>query len=423
MISERRPKMLVLPQKCSAEAQICTLAHPRTKIPTRYLFDPEKGVHEFTRVAPPKVECKSWLIEYSHRDPEGQASMVKAAEPVENDDGNASQEGLRRTRGLRDGHIISKPDLLVATPIDPLFLLVPAFSGQFLTSEDSKRLFLSFDDLIDKLTDASKIYEQLMKHELIRKTFEARMQAMCDWVDAADEKMYRLNMKKLMNELYGKASKIQESGLPQSMEDKFIRRALDLPVVGIKREESTMSEKQSSQTETQNPETPSLDTQASTETFASSESVNTVETDITAPDIEASVTDAELQRLLRVRTVISYMILSYIPLEFAASLTTMMTSDESPIDFKPLNARLEHVAKTHAEALAARSLGNFSRKRNAYEDDDAAEARAEKKRKKEEEDKKKKLETRGLRDLKKVDTKGMKKMSDFFGKGAATKKK
>lgn len=58
-----------------------------------------------------------------------------------------------------------------------------------------------------------------------------------------------------------------------------------------------------------------------------------------------------------------------------------------------------------------------------YEEDDAAETRAEKKRRKEEEEEKKKAgESRGIRDLKKVDTKGMKKMSDFFGKAAAVKR-
>jgi Ydr279p protein family (RNase H2 complex component). len=54
---------------------------------------------------------------------------------------------------------------------------------------------------------------------------------------------------------------------------------------------------------------------------------------------------------------------------------------------------------------------------------DAAESRAEKKRRKEEEDKRKNTgQSRGVKELKKVDTSGMKKMSDFFGKAAAKKK-
>ena len=54
-------------------------------------------------------------------------------------------------------------------------------------------------------------------------------------------------------------------------------------------------------------------------------------------------------------------------------------------------------------------------------DDEAADLRAEKKAKKEEEERKKKSsETRGIRDLKKVDVSGMKKMSHFFGKKITT---
>ena len=53
------------------------------------------------------------------------------------------------------------------------------------------------------------------------------------------------------------------------------------------------------------------------------------------------------------------------------------------------------------------------------EDDDEDESRAEKKRKKDEEEKRKKAgESRGVKNLKKVNTAGMKKMSDFFKKKA-----
>ena len=48
-------------------------------------------------------------------------------------------------------------------------------------------------------------------------------------------------------------------------------------------------------------------------------------------------------------------------------------------------------------------------------------ARAEKKRKEEEEKMKKAGESRGVRELKKVNTSGMKKLSAFFGKAASKK--
>jgi hypothetical protein len=68
------------------------------------------------------------------------------------------------------------------------------------------------------------------------------------------------------------------------------------------------------------------------------------------------------------------------------------------------------------EAVSMRSLGDFSRKRSIIEDEDS-ETRAEKKRKKEEEEKRNKAGvSRGVKNLKKVNTSGMKKMSDFFKK-------
>ncbi|RYC55362.1 hypothetical protein CHU98_g10847, partial [Xylaria longipes] len=61
--------------------------------------------------------------------------------------------------------------------------------------------------------------------------------------------------------------------------------------------------------------------------------------------------------------------------------------------------------------------GDYARKR-VLDDEEVAD-RAEKKRKKEEDDKRKKTgESRGVRNLKKVNTAGMKKMSDFFKKKA-----
>ncbi|KAL8964250.1 MAG: hypothetical protein Q9183_004588, partial [Haloplaca sp. 2 TL-2023] len=89
----------------------------------------------------------------------------------------------------------------------------------------------------------------------------------------------------------------------------------------------------------------------------------------------------------------------------------------------PLDDHLARIATLRAEVLATRSLSDFSRKRNMGDDDEAAEDRAEKRRKKEEEEKRAKVGlSKGIRDLQKVDVKGMKKMSDFFGKKPVGKK-
>jgi hypothetical protein len=112
---------------------------------------------------------------------------------------------------------------------------------------------------------------------------------------------------------------------------------------------------------------------------------------------------------------------SYLPATLCSRIDEMLASPESPLDFKPLTDRIREIAALRAEALASRTLTDFSRKSGL--DDEEVESRAEKKRKKEDEDKKAKaLESRGVRDLKKVNTTGMKKMSDFFGKAAPKKK-
>jgi len=135
---------------------------------------------------------------------------------------------------------------------------------------------------------------------------------------------------------------------------------------------------------------------------------------------EASAPDASdnIVRLQRIRTALSFILASYLPPHLSNAINSRLSSAASPIDFGPLNEYLKHIAALRIEALASRSLGDFSRKRT-LDDEEAAETRAEKKLRLEEEEKKKKLgESKGVRDLKKVNTTGMKKMSHFFKKAA-----
>jgi len=428
------PKLLILPEDRSSEARICTLAHPRTSNPSRYLFDPEKGIYEFTRVAAPKSTCRSWLIgkrkrdassKMEKKDAKGPASTEEPTHALDSQDPLTAEKKHAKIRPISDGYVVKFAELLVATPIDYLFLLLPCFVNSPSAKLPSKGLFLSADDLLEKLSEHSRHLGQILRYPKLRLATGERMQAVCDMVDAGDEKMYRLSKKKLLNELVLKAEAMVARGLPASIEERFVRKALETPVMVVKREESFVPEPNPSQTDTPISEaTPSecVDSQMS---FANAESTATVATDVTVPDETAlTAVPKELYHLLRLRTAISYMISAYIPPTLAATLNTLLASEQSSLDFAPLDERLGSIAKLRAEALAARSLGDFSRKRSMYEEDDAAETRAEKKRRKEEEEKKKKAgETRGIRDLKKVDTKGMKKMSDFFGKRKSPRKK
>ncbi|CAD6570699.1 MAG: hypothetical protein ASARMPREDX12_003825 [Alectoria sarmentosa] len=419
------PKVLILPEDASPEARICTLAHPRTLTPCRYYFDPDKGLYELTRVAAPKLTCRSWLIGRRTR-PGGQKDNALTGKALEKPKPELAEAN---DRSISDGYTVKNAEMLIATPIDHLFLLLSSFihesSGK---SPTSKRLFLSADDLLEKLSDKSKHFNYISSHEQTRLAMEERLRAVCDTVDAGEEKMYRLSDEKLLHDLVRKAKTVIAKGLPASMEERFIRKALETPVMVVKHEESSFSDATRSQRDVQTSESiisDAINSQASADSAESTATAISTSTETIVPeDVDPMTNTSELYQLLRLRTALSYIISGYVPLAIERALNRLISSGKSHLDFKILDERLADIAKMRAEAIASRSLGDFSRKRSMYEDDDAAEARAEKKRKKEEEEKKKKAsESRGIKDLKKVDTKGMKKMSDFFSKAAVAKKK
>lgn len=424
-------KLLILPKGTSPYARICTLSHPRTSTLCRYYFCPEKGIYEFTRIAAPKSARQSWLLgrqlckvgDSDHVPvPVGQAEGAHILPDVP----SKAEDGAPRP--VSDGYIVKSPELLIATPIDSLFLVLPAlYAKSNAKSSSSKGLFLSADDILETLEDNSNHFREVSSHNRIRHLMEERMSAVCDTVDAGDETMFRLNIGKLLAELVSKARAVVNSGLPASMEAKFVSRALERPVMALKREASSLSEtaKVSSDDTAaiESAPTISVDSQSSTTTSNWTDSEVSVATDVTIPSqLGAGQGSGECLNILRLRVALSYMFSSYVPQPLVVLLNALLASDASPIDFKPLDEELAVVAKMRSEALASRSLSDFSRKRGV-DDDEAAAIRAEKKAKKEEEEKKKKAgETRGIRDLKKVDTTGMKKMSDFFGKTLAAKK-
>ena len=415
-------KLLILPEDASEEARICTLPHPRTSKPCRYFFCPQKGIYEFTRIAPPKTARQSWLI---GRPPEPTTALT---EPDSLADTTASQPNASvedsstqpKPRSVADGYIVKSPELFTATPIDPLFLVLPSLLvSSSSRSPSSKGVFVSAEDILDHPCENAPHFTEILQHDRIKQIIQERMCAACDTVEAGDEKMYRLSKDKLLNELALKARRLAASGLPSSMEEKFVRKALERPMLGIKRQHSSVSDVTPASQEEPMDNVPSNvdknESQASTCSSMSSE--QSAGTSLTTPDETSSAGQSEeIVRCLRLRVALSFIMCSYIPSSLVIDLNAMLASESSPINFKLLDAELALIAKMRSEALALRSISDFSRKRGA-DDDEAADLRAEKKAKREEEEKKKKAsETRAIRDLKKVDVSGMKKMSDFFGK-------
>lgn len=424
-------RILILPKDSSPDARICTFAHPRLATPTRYYYCPTKGLYEFTRISAFKGGCNSWLIGRRTALTCDGDSKVSVTDTVENTTSSLATDNIDEKRAVADGYIVDSPELLIATPIDPLFLVIPSF----LTQSSAKKtpqlnsLFLSSEDLLDGLLAKSKHLEQVIAHRYIRQRMEQRMSCVCDLVEAGDQKMYRLNLDKLLKELLFKARKILTKGLPASMEEKFIRKALEAPVIGVKRMESSFLKDEKEFQEEMNTVDPIRSDAASSE--SSSTTIRTpvsasTGTDITAPEVEASEnTLIDIPRILRLRTILSFIISTYLPPVIAHALTSRLSFTENSLEFTLLDEHLAHLESLKVKALASRPLSDFSRKRGLEDEgDEAAEIRAEKKRKKDEEDNRNKAgESRGVKNLKKADISGMKKMSAFFkGEGKKNSK-
>ncbi|KAK4158392.1 hypothetical protein C8A00DRAFT_10853 [Chaetomidium leptoderma] len=398
---DNRPKLFILPKSATSSARIVTLQHPRYNKPTRYLVCPEAGFFEFTSISPPKSAPRSWLIQKTG------------------------------TGTAADTQITQSPALHLATPYDPLFLLLPALlcSGTNNTDQQQqqqpkkKRMFLSLDDHVDALPDlpSSHLSQLLRTCDGTRRRLEARLETVCDMVAAGDEAMYRVNETKLLRAVLEKAKKVVGDGkLPGSMEERFVRRELEAPVLGVR----VGSRAVVAAVVVDDAEAADISSSGSGGTPASageesqesaSSSVETAATSVVADEDVASAMTAseEVVKLQRLRVAFNFICSSYVAPAIAEMLKQELAK-ATLINFKPLDEYLERLAKLRQEAAAARTT-DFSRKRAV--DDEEEDERAEKRRKKEAEEKAKKTNvSRGVKNLMKVNTSGMKKMSDFFKK-------
>ncbi|KAI0968285.1 ribonuclease H2, subunit B [Xylaria arbuscula] len=409
--SKNPPKIFILPKKATEDARIVSLLHPRYAKPTRYLVCPETGFYEFTRIAAPKSTPRSWLIQADGHRPK--------------------QADARSSLGDKDAtfgaYVTSGAELFVATPIDPLFLVLPTLVDPSGKSE--KRRYISGDDHFDRIQEESPhLWEVLRWGEgRVRILLEVRLGAVCETVEAGDERMFRFSEDKLMAEILSKARRMSAQPLPHSMEEKFVVKPLEAPVLGVKREASTLAAAETAQDgpAASDPAsgTPSLKAEASDSSTSFASNASTAATseegesqaiaEALQPAMTASPEVLSLQRLI---TSFNFLCSSYVPPSLVTILRARLSA-QSDVDFSLLDAYLSELNRLKQEAAAMRSTGDYSRKR-VLDEEELAE-RAEKKQKKEEEEKRKKAgESRGVKNLKKVNTTGMKKMSDFFKKKA-----
>ncbi|KAK3504052.1 ribonuclease H2, subunit B [Neurospora crassa] len=390
---ESPPRIFILPKSATPQSRIVTLQNPRYAKPTRYLVCPDSGsFYEFTKIAAPQQKSpRSWLID-SAKLPDGTTAITPA-------------------QTTKDS------ELYVATQIDPLFLVLPALAA---ADKKQQRMFLSSDDHFDAVSEQDSDGKrqnhllEVLKWPQARNLLEKRMAAVCDTVEAGDETMFRLNESKLVEELLSKAKRMSEGGLPKSMEEKFVAKALEAPIVGIRttvlsRSDTTVS------TESQEETTTTSSLSEATTAVATPTSTSGAGTGAGAEVIPSLVPTPEILNLQRLRVSLNFLTSSYLPPSLSSHLKSSLSSPSS-VDFSPLDSYLAQLAKLRQEAVASRSHSDFSRKRIAGDEEEAFE-RAEKRRKKEEEEKAKKAGvSRGVKELAKVNTRGMMKLTSFFQK-------
>lgn len=402
--AEKPSKTFILPSSSGDNARLLSLPDPQSGELTRYFFCPDRGIYEFTVVAPPAHMARSILFTPRTR---------KTPSPLEEEKKDSDEPSVH-------GSITKKAEFLVATPIDAMFFMIPLLAP---SSKSGRSLFQPFDDIIDSQDDMPKHLRQVLYNDEFRGSLLARAEAICEVVEAGDEKMFRFNETKLVQELITKAERMADRGLPVSMEEHFVRQALATPLMSVKREDVATSQDPSNESqETSKPEerqdSPSTVDTTATPSVATPAGESTP---VPQPPSEQSTATDHVTRLLRISTALSFMKESYLPATIALRLDEILTSAESPIDFKPLQDRLKEIAELRATALASRDMSNFSRKRAL--DDEEEDIRGEKKRRKEEEEKKSKAaQSQAVKNLKKVNTSGMQKMSSFFAKAAPKKK-
>ncbi|TLS25227.1 hypothetical protein PpBr36_07074 [Pyricularia pennisetigena] len=412
--SETPSRLFILPKDATADAKIVALTNPRYAKPTRYLVCPKTGIYEFTRIAAPKSSARSWLITQ-----EDASSTV-----LDDEDGKPRKACLQ-------AEVSKGAELFVATKIDPVFLVLPALALQSKTTDADKRMFLTSEDHIDALPQEGTNLSEILRWKGVRELLESRMAYVCDTVEAGDETMFRLSETKLLEMLLNKAKRMT---LPKSMHDKFVKKALEAPVLGQKSlapkgaaapAEAVQSDSDGAST----PQTESTDSQSSVATTDSTVSQSsTTATSIAGEDADASAAPEQVVaaieasdkviKLQELRVAFNFVCSSYLPPVIETVIKDLLSAKSGTfsqfVDFKPLDDYLGRLTKLRQEALLTRSASDFSRKRAL---DEEQEERNEKRRKMEEEDKRKKAnESRGVKQLKKVNVSGMKKLSEFFKK-------
>ena len=418
-------KLFILPKHASPDARFLLLNHPRDSARRRFYFCPGLGLYEFTKVAAPCSEPRSLLL--TSCDECISNESVDNAQDVPTITSNllefSHERQLPGNSKLASGYVNKATEVFIATPFDMVFLLLPILCSAIVSKKSSsgKALFQPIDDMLEGHTDSDRQLQHIL--EKSRSEIESAAATICDTVEAGDEVMFRFNEGKLFKAILDKAERVVEKGLPASLEEKFVGRALERPVLSVRREESSISiTREVSDLEGHETRSEAGDSHSSASSTVTSFTTSEMSAVTTVSSIVQNSVSSSILHLQRLRVAFMFIVSSYVHSDITGRLEKALSSDQSPIDFAPLHAHLENLARVRAEAATSRSFADFSHKRG-FDNDETVELKSEKKRKLEEEEKRKKAgESRGVKELKMVNVTGMMKMSDFFAKKTAISK-
>jgi hypothetical protein len=416
--------IFVLPSDTSKDARFVLLKNPRDGERRRYYFCPSKGLYEMTKICADTYDLRSVMFVPEEEPTTSEAiSMQNKMEPdTVKTEGATGVEDTPLKGASVEGYINKSAQLFVATPFDPIFILLPLLDPPTTTSrtQPGEGLFRPFDDILDEQLQEDSHLRHVLTDRNFRPILLRALDDICDIVDAGDEQMYRVNMRKLSEYLLTKARRVVAHGLPASLEERFVTRGLEVPMLSVKRQESDVTSASKEKDVTPGCLDPDVGESQASVASTSTTVAFSAASSATSDGVFDDVAPSSLQYLQRLRTAMLFITASYLDPARAAKLAVMSAEGKASPDFGPLDKHLQQLAKVRAEEFASRSSSDYSKKRN-IEDEEAAEERAEKKRKQEDEEKKKKSqESRGVRDLKKANVSGMKKMSAFFAKKGPT---
>lgn len=302
------------------------------------------------------------LTKVGHRrDCERSALLVSASE------GSSPSEPTAISTDEIDAYVLQDAVIHIATPFDPLFFLSSLLlRSQIDVERDRPVAPRTMETLLNDVAKSSDHMQYLLRFPSVRETFTSRLREMSELAPVMGDEAFRPDPLLFLDLLHEKALRLTKTAWPASME-RSVQRQLEAPAA-----ESTVME-----------------------------------------DSNPPTASPALAEKLRLRVALQFILASYVPQRLRDHLEKMLASGQI-IDFTDLDAHLNRVKQLHSEIQAFRSLSNnVSRKRKDIEaemDGDGSDA----KRAKGAKDEPKAVESRATKELKKVNTSGMRKMSSFF---------